>query len=154
MTCSPRNLFELAERIKSFDSSEAGIRCVVSRAYYAALHQVDSTFKKREDQFRVDGESSHAEIISRALVYGRSTLPGRGMAAVIAKEMTRLRRERNIADYKFTNVFPIAEAENIVIRTARVLDMCDEIIKKAPSSSSSFEGIGKIETIGPKPSLK
>lgn len=127
MPCSPRDLFALAKRLHEGDDCEAAGRCVVSRAYYAALHQVEATFEKRAAEFRIDGESSHREIISRASIYGKSTNPGRGHASAIAKEMTRLRRARNQADYSIGEEFFPKEASEILFRVDRVIALCDQI---------------------------
>lgn len=130
MPCSPHDILALATRIQHSDGCEAASRTVVSRAYYAALHEVEKTFEKRGEQYRVDGESSHVEIITRALVYGKSVAPGRETAAVIAKEMTRLRRERNTADYKIAEAVLPQNAAEILRRAERVLDMCGQIVSK------------------------
>ena len=129
MPCKPRELLALAKSLQASKGSEAVERCAVSRAYYAALHEVDATFIQRAE-FRVDGESSHREIISRATVYGNSLSPGRTEAGQVAQMMTRLRRARNKADYELDKAFPAKDAAEILTRAELVLNLCDTVSTK------------------------
>jgi len=131
MSCNSHDLLALAKKIQGLNlDDEAANRCVTSRAYYAALHEVAATFEERASEFRVDGESSHREIISRAAVYGTKTLPGRGSAAAIAKIVTRLRRERNKADYNIGESYPPQSSDDVLVRSEQVLTLCHEVRNK------------------------
>lgn len=127
MSVSPRDVLNLALTLQGAAENEATSRCVVSRAYYAALHCVEQTFEKRDGQFKVDGESSHQEIITRALVYGRTLSPGRTSASEIAKMMPRLRRTRNQADYDIAGPHDSGVGQDTVIRAARIFELCEDV---------------------------
>lgn len=131
MPCSSYDLLALAKKIKSFNlDDEAANRCITSRAYYAALHAVEKTFDERAAEFRVDGESSHREIIGRATAYGAQLLPGRTNAAQIAKIVTRLRRERNKADYDIDEPYLVQSSDDVLVRSEQVLILCEEVAAK------------------------
>lgn len=108
------------------EQDESVKRCVVSRAYYAALHAVDLTFSKAEVSARLNGESSHAEIIGRALARGNQIAVGRTSARTIANMMPRLRRFRNAADYKISENIDEREYLDVVARAQKVLNLCNE----------------------------
>lgn len=129
MGCVPTDLFELASRLAQEDACEAQRRCSVSRAYYAALHSVDSLFPKQATDVRIDGESSHAEIIGRVMRYGAGLNPGRTNAAFIAKQLPRLRRERNAADYHLDKALGHAEVADVIARVRAVLNSCGEVAR-------------------------
>ena len=135
MPCKPRELLALAKSLQASKGSEAFERCAVSRAYYAALHEVDATFIQRAE-FRIDGESSHREIISRATVYGNSLNPGRTEAGQVAQIMTRLRRARNKADYELEKAFSPKEAEEVLSRAEFVLNLCDTVCTKIDAAGA------------------
>jgi uncharacterized protein (UPF0332 family) len=141
MSVSPLEILNLAKTLQGFSKAEANARCVISRAYYAALHRVEITFEKRADQYRVDGESSHQEIISRAKVYGSNLNPGRTSAAEIAKMMPKMRRTRNSADYELAIQLPTEQVADTVARAERVFALCDEIEKKRLTTSAEAQKI-------------
>ena len=136
MSCSPRELLALAVELRALEKSEAVERCVVSRAYYAALHAVDQTFEARDQKFRVDGESSHAEIIGRATAYSSRIVPGRSDAAFIAKQSHRLRRERNHADYHIEKEMRANSHVEAIELATKILDTCDEVIRKLKAADA------------------
>ena len=130
MSCEPYHLLELAERLgEDSEASEVQLRCAVSRAYYAALHSVFCVFPKLEDDVRIDGESSHAEIIGRVKKYGNSLQPGRTAAASVAKKLPRLRRERNTADYDLEEEIAREAVLEIIERVTGGLHGCEEVIR-------------------------
>lgn len=131
MSCSPADFLNLAESISQQNScSEIESRCAISRAYYAALHSVDFFFQKTEMDMRIEGESSHAEIIRRAREYGRGIQPGRTNAAVVAKLMSRLKADRNQADYRLGDSIDSIQMQDVILRVKRVMNECEEIDRK------------------------
>ena len=129
MPCKPLDLLSLAKTLGASQGGEAAERCAASRAYYAALHEVDATFFDRPE-FKRDGESSHREIISRAVVYGKSIKPGRTDAAQIAQLMNRMRRSRNKADYAIEELFTTTESTEILSRAELVINLCQSVSSK------------------------
>ena len=136
MSVSPLDILNLAKTLNVASGDEATCRCVVSRAYYAALHIVENTFERRENQYRVDGESSHQEIISRAKVYGSALNPGRTSAAEIAKMMPRLRRTRNSADYDLDENYSLEVSGDAVVRAERIFALCEDIATRRKRSGN------------------
>jgi len=132
MPVSPPDFLKLATRLNTSECDEITRRCVVSRAYYAALHAVDHTFGAREQELSNDGESSHARIIGRARAYANTLNPGRTSAAHIAKLMPKLRRVRNKADYELADEMPQEICTEVSARAQRVLDLCSEIKPRSP----------------------
>lgn len=128
MPVQPFDLLQLSKQLMTLNAGqdECVKRCVVSRAYYAALHAVDLTFAKAEISARVDGESSHAEIIGRAVARGNQVAVGRTSARTIANMMPRLRRFRNAADYRISENIDEREYLDVVARAQKVLDLCND----------------------------
>lgn len=130
MPCSPRDLLVLAKELHAKNINETVARASLSRAYYAALHEVQNTFPQRSSEYRVDGESTHAEVIARAATYGKQVVPGRGSAAAIAKAMTRLRRARNFADYRLERDFSVVHLDDEVLRAEEIFALCADVLSK------------------------
>ncbi len=126
MSVQPIDLLQLSKQLMTLNSGkdESVKRCVVSRAYYAALHAVDLTFPKKIP--RMNGESSHAEIIGRAVARGNQIAAGRMSAKTIANMMAKLRRFRNFADYNISEEIDDGDYIDIVARAEKVLKLCDE----------------------------
>ena len=130
----------MASRLAEDDQAcEAQLRCSVSRAYYAALHSVNCLFPKKVTDVRLDGESSHAEIIGRVTRYGAGLNPGRTSAAFIAKQLPRLRRERNRADYELGHEFSRKEVSEVLTRVKAVLDSCGDVVRLVDASKNSSD---------------
>lgn len=129
MSCVPTDFFDLARRLAQESASEAELRCAISRAYYSALHSADIVFPKGANDFRREGESSHTEIINRVYSYSvqKPFLPGRTHAAVIAKHLNRLRRERNSADYNLDIGLGYSAATSVIERVQCVLNNCSDV---------------------------
>jgi uncharacterized protein (UPF0332 family) len=128
MSCTPRDLFTLAERLASLEAcDEVQYRCVISRAYYAALHTTAQVFPRAHTDLRADGESSHAEIIRHAQVYGVGANPGRESATKIAKALHKLRRFRNTADYELGISITQQETLDTLERVKHILDLCQHV---------------------------
>lgn len=127
MSTTPYEILDLAERLSKWEDAEVVRRSVVSRAYYAALHATESTFDARQ---RVDGESSHTEIIGRAKAYGNSLRPGRTEANQIALWMPQLRALRNRADYRLEQEVSSKEVAGLLARVRLILGKCDDIARK------------------------
>ena len=82
MSCTPTDILVVAEQLIGGEKeSEAESRSAISRGYYAALHSVDKTLQKPENHVRNEGESSHADIIGRAVACGNGQEPGKMYAA-------------------------------------------------------------------------
>lgn len=165
MPVQPIDLLELSKQLMVLNSGqddECIKRCVVSRAYYAALHAVDTTFSKADVNARVNGESSHAEIIGRAVARGNQVAVGRTSARTIANMMPRLRRFRNSADYKISENFNDQEYLDVVARAQRVLDLCNEfnVLNTAEVAQLSIKSdvddslVSTSAVVGERPSLK
>lgn len=127
MPSSPAELLQLSKELFALKKDETWQRCVVSRAYYSTLHATDATFPRTERSVRIDGESSHAEIIGRAVVYGKSLQPGRSNANQIAQALPRLRRFRNLADYRLEEALSEREYSDVLLRAERVLNLCADV---------------------------
>lgn len=128
MPCKPLELLEVAKHLAQLKiGGEASHRGATSRAYYAALHCVKQTFPERAEEYQVAGESSHAEIISRAVAVSRQNVPGRGPAATIAHMMPKLRRMRNQADYDLGEVYDQSACTEVLLRATKVVDLCADV---------------------------
>lgn len=158
MPIQPSDLLQLAADLSASGApSECLKRCVVSRAYYAALHAVDDTFEARGP--RINGESSHAEIISRAQVYSKGANPGRSDARSIANELPRLRRFRNHADYHLDTDFDEKAYTDVVARARRVITLCSDVQRlrdgaqqsAAPAPAQAAAAIGTIDPVDTPP---
>lgn len=131
MSCTSPDLLSLAENIANSPAcDEVSARCAISRAYYSALHLIDDTFPLTDRNSREKGESSHAVIIREALLYGKYGNAGRQEAALIAKLMSGLRRDRNNADYDLKLDITRDSANDAIERVKRVLDHCAYIEKR------------------------
>jgi hypothetical protein len=164
MSVQPVDLLELSKQLMTLESgqNECVRRCVVSRAYYAALHAVDLTFPQAAGGARIDGESSHAQIIGRAVARGNQVAAGRTSARMIANMMPRLRRFRNAADYRISENIDNREYLDVVARAQKVLELCNDFCaaNTAHASSSVVNSEANkpqsdlTETAAPRPSLK
>ncbi len=131
MSCKPHDLLGLAKRLAELptDTSDAVMRSVISRAYYASLHIVDASF----DAFaliQAANESSHQKIIERAASYGRSLQPGRTVAGKIAKFAHKLRVERNKADYELALDIRSSKVSDALASAEQIFSWCEEIKNK------------------------
>lgn len=128
MSCSSPDLLLLAETIANGSScDEVSARCAISRAYYSALHLVKDTFPPTERNSRQPGESSHVVIIREAQLYGKFANAGRQEAALVAKLMSGLRRDRNNADYQLNLEIDQGNALDAVARVKQVVAHCSYI---------------------------
>ena len=132
MPTSTHELLALAKQLQTQSGSEACLRGAISRAYYAALHATKDVFDARP---RLGEESSHAEIISRAVVYSKSLNPGRQAAIQIAQIMPKIRRTRNRADYELSADIDSGLSQGVIERAEAVLTLCDEIKTKRASGA-------------------
>ena len=137
MPTTLHEIMQLAERLHAMEQTEVISRTAVSRAYYAALHATKGTFPPRQ---RVDGESSHAEIIGRAKAYGNSLEPGRSEANQIALWMPRLRSVRNLADYDLEKELSFKDTAGHLERARLILGMCDDIVRKRSAPQARAQG--------------
>lgn len=135
MSVSPPDFLALATRLNTQGCDEITRRCVVSRAYYAALHAVANTFDARPQEVGEQGESSHARVIGRARTYANTLNPGRTNAAQIAKLMPKLRRTRNRADYELDDEFSAQDCDDVALRAATILALCDEVARVRGAAS-------------------
>lgn len=142
MPVSPPDFLRLSTQLYVANCDEITRRCVVSRAYYAALHAVRETFEKREQEAGEDGESTHARVIGRAVAYASSLQPGRTSAAQIAKLMPRLRRTRNRADYDLEEHFEARECDDVTVRAAKVLELCADVVRLREASAPQIAAGG------------
>lgn len=138
MPVSPAEILQLSRELQAMDGSEVLQRCVISRAYYATLHATDLTFPRTEGSVRIDGESSHAEIISRAVVFGKSVKLGRTSAALVAQALPRLRKFRNHADYRLHEPLSAREYADVVVRAERVLQLCEDVVQKRAKAEAQI----------------
>jgi hypothetical protein len=139
MPSSPPELLQLSKDLAALGGSETWQRCVVSRAYYASLHATNATFPKTAKDVRIDGESSHAEIIGRAVVYGKSLKPGRSYASQIAQALPRLRRLRNFADYDLDETLSPREYQEVLLRAERIMQQCVDVERLRAESEGAKE---------------
>lgn len=125
MPTSPLEILRVAQNLAA-TATEAATRSAISRAYYAGLHSVAESFDERE---RLNDETSHGEIIGRVEAYKNQVppQPGRAAAITILKAVTRLRRERNKADYNLGIAINTDDGANAVVRSRQILDLCQEV---------------------------
>ena len=167
MPARPADLLQLSKDLAALGGSEVWQRCVVSRAYDACLHATDETFPDAGGPKRIDGESSHAHIIGKAVAYGRGLKPGRSSANSIAQMMPKLRRFRNAADYDIDEVLAPREFSDVVARAERLLALCADVERlreKARDESVAADhpahaftaspSCASRDGLAPKPSLK
>ncbi len=109
--------------------TEAAHRSAVSRAYYASLHSVAESFDERQ---RLSAESSHGAIIGRVEAYYNQIppQPGRSAAIDIHRAVSRLRRERNKADYNLDQTMNSGNSNDAITRSQHVLKLCSEVQAK------------------------
>lgn len=132
MPISPSDLLRLAHELAQNAGDEVHVRSAVSRAYYAGLHAAMQTFPGRD---RIGNESSHAEIIGRATAHGKGLNPGRSAAAQIAFKLSKLRRQRNEADYDIGGASLCPQGcQAALLRAQEVLNLCQEIAQKVAES--------------------
>ncbi|WGT64436.1 hypothetical protein [Variovorax paradoxus] len=120
---------QLSKDLVALGGNETWQRCVISRAYYASLHATNETFPRNVGDVRPDHESSHAEIINRAVRYGKSFDPGRTDASQIAQALPRLRKLRNFADYDLDEALSAKEYEDGLRRAEKILNHCSEVVR-------------------------
>lgn len=127
MATAPGDLLRLSEELLTSDADEVRRRCVISRAYYAALHATGATFSAPVNEVRNPNESSHSRIINRAVAYGAAAKPGRSAASEIAKILPRIRRVRNKADYELDTVVEPDDCTQLTVRVKKVLSLCADV---------------------------
>jgi uncharacterized protein (UPF0332 family) len=137
MSCKPLDLLGLAKQLAALpnEASDVGTRCVISRAYYASLHEIDASFEKLDSTELQDG-SSHQKIIDRAARHGKNLGLGQLEAGQIAKFATKLRRERNAADYELGLDITPSKASEVLISAERIFSLCAEVRNKRAKQQS------------------
>jgi len=137
MPTSSRELLALARKLQANETSEAALRCAVSRAHYAALHHVAAVFEPRTPSDQRKSESSHEEIIARAEVYGKGANLGRLCALDIAKMWPKFKRLRVKADYDLYQHLSIQECADSITRCEMVMSLCDEVVQKRADKAAN-----------------
>lgn len=125
MSTTPSEILDTAKRLSNFQNmTEADVRAVVSRAYYAALHCVDITFPGSDTSHQ---SNSHEAIIQRAADHGRSLNPGRTSASQVAREMFRFKVMRKKADYKINIDMDQDKAGIAITLCTSIIELCSTI---------------------------
>lgn len=124
MPISPNDVMRVATTLQAAANDEASQRSALSRAYYAALLEAETTFDVPERQ---QGESSHEVIIRAAVNYGKSSGRGCAYASIIGKWLPALRRSRNQADYRMKECVSDEDVERVVERAKKILEHCSDI---------------------------
>jgi len=134
MSTTPPELLATASRIAALDQpTEADVRAVISRAYYAALHSAAATFPGED---LAHNGSSHEAIIDRAETFGRSLNPGRTEASQAARELKKFKRLRKTADYRLAIALPLEEGARAIALGAAILKFCEMIqVKQAQAAT-------------------
>lgn len=128
MGTTPNEIFATAKRLSSFENlTEADLRAIVSRAYYAALHGVSECFIGK---IQVNQTNTHELIIDKADRYGRSINPGRTEAKRITRNMYLFKKMRKAADYEIRDDFEKADANNALVLGESVLEDCGIVQQK------------------------
>lgn len=130
MPTSTRDLIALARQLRQNYGDEAGLRCAVSRSYYAALHRADQVFPVRDPSARRIGEGTHEQIIARAQAYGNGVNPGRIAAQTVAKLMPKMKRTRVKADYHLDEDVSAQECDDAIQRAEFVIGHCEQVVLK------------------------
>lgn len=141
MACNAIDFLNLAEKLAgATQKSDVMNRCVVSRAYYSALHVVQETFPSTAGEVREDGNSTHEQANKRVQVYAAALNPinpGRSYAAEIAKSLPKLRRLRNKADYHLNLDIDETFAFDCLNRAKYIADKCDDVLRMRGSSGQT-----------------
>lgn len=136
MSCNHTEILELAKQLAGQEKcSEVHNRCAISRGYYACLHLFEQTFQPHPGEMRQDGESSHAVILRRARDYARGANPGRLVAAELAKTMSRLKTDRNDADYKLDIDIPKKSVFEAMERAESIVKGCADVEQRRRSQA-------------------
>lgn len=102
---------------------ESNLRSATSRAYYAALHaaitSLPSEFSPKVADLK--GASSH-EIINDAItLWGKSMIPGRTEAQILARGLPVLKKLRKKADYQIDSEFLAEETKDALLRATKLI---------------------------------
>ena len=126
MSLTPRQLLEYAESL-NLEASEAQVRTVISRAYYALLLRAKEVTPKEFFKPSSNKETTHAEVIGAVERHGASLQPGRTLAKQVAQNLTKLRVDRVISDYQLGETVTSQRAKPNLERARMALGWCDQI---------------------------
>lgn len=114
---------DLARTLHATESAgESEYRCAVSRAYYAAFHEAHHWLESNDPTFSQTGSGQDHEVVWRA----HEVSPDQRRKD-IALQGRRLRRLRNVADYRAVMPKPQREARRCVKRATEVLDLLNQL---------------------------
>lgn len=124
MSITPADLLSIANRLADGETDEASARSSVSRSYYAALH---ACMNGLPETLRPPAESSYQKGSHRAIIdamerWGKSSALGRGEAAVAARYLAKLKRQRVVADYRIYGPWT-ADAVACISDAKRVIEL-------------------------------
>lgn len=135
MCTTPDEILGTAKRLSASENlTEADSRAIVSRAYYAALHGVNSCFM---EQVSTHIPNSHEMIIGKADSHGKSLFPGRTEARQVTRDMYLFKKMRKAADYEIADDFESKEASKALALAVTILDQCNIIKQKLTPSSAA-----------------
>lgn len=165
MPTQPPEILALAGRIRDANPDECGRRSAASRAYYAALLHTEGLLGKAQRRPQGQPDSSHEQIIRAALQRSSSGGAAGAAAANFARELARMRVERNRADYRLQETFSEANCRDMFIRSNSVMRNLLALgdpppVAEAPAGgggnagTSSSPGPGSPPPTGPRPPLK
>lgn len=128
MPTKPLEIHEVASQLAAV-GTEASTRSAISRAYYASLHCVAASFDERA---RLNDETSHGAIIGRVEAYKNQVppQPGRTECVDILKNINRLRRDRNKADYFLDETLSTTDGTDAVVRSEHIMGLCAKVVGK------------------------
>ncbi|MGL4551391.1 MAG: hypothetical protein ACRC33_09410 [Gemmataceae bacterium] len=116
---TPRQILDCAQRLLA-GSEEADWRGAVSRGYYAAFHATIALF--RSIRFRAPADAgAHKYLTDRLIAAGFADWVNAG------QELSRLRDDRNEADYDLNVSFGLFWAEQILDRVDDYFDLLDQL---------------------------
>lgn len=133
MPVSPKDLFEVAQRLFVDNKEEKYLRTSISRAYYCAYHACRSFSFALPPVDYPSGRApgSHQEVIDRLML-----CPKDGMSETYVKSMRTVGRalqaafdDRVKADYALNQTCSSQECNNQLIRVSRLLSQLEQAAK-------------------------
>lgn len=132
MSASPREFVGIAARILAAHGDEAGLRAVVSRAYYGAHHAAKGFHAALPVPGSVgDASGSHAQLVSQLLNPGvEKSHSGFGVSRKLGTILQDLLRSRVLADYYLNEAVAAALAESSIRSATTILDVAEGFKQK------------------------
>jgi hypothetical protein len=149
MPTQPSEILALAGRIRDANPTESGRRSAASRAYYAALLRTRDQIGMAPRLPKGEPDSTHDRIIRAAAQQGSGNGRSADACAKIAGALSRMRTDRNRADYELAKGFSEADCRDMFIRAHAVMRHLDSLSDVAPSGAGVSPATAKTPETGP-----